>query len=177
MSPGSGKTPIFTGQASHSPVGVLWVAASDQGLVAIEDGLSRAEFAAYLQRRFQREAAYAPERTREAIQQIIDYLGGMRTAFQLPIDWSTLTPFQQAALQATCEIPRGQTRTYQQIAERIGHPHAARAVGRVEATNPLPLVIPCHRVVGTDGGLHGYGFGKGLEMKEWLLKLEGVQGP
>ena len=83
-----------------------------------------------------------------------------------------LSPFQQAALRATCAIPRGQTCTYAQIAAQIGRPRAARAVGRAEATNPVPLVIPCHRVVGTDGGLHGYGMAEGLKTKEWLLRME-----
>jgi O-6-methylguanine DNA methyltransferase len=75
-------------------------------------------------------------------------------------------------LRATYEIPYGETRTYKQIAEVIGAPGAARAVGRAEATNPMPVVLPCHRVLGSDGKLHGYGAGAGLETKTWLLKLE-----
>ncbi len=81
-----------------------------------------------------------------------------------------LRPFQQAVLQATYEIPYGETRTYKEIAERIGRPRAARAVGRAEATNPMPLVLPCHRVIGVDGKLHGYGLGEGVKTKEWLVK-------
>jgi methylated-DNA-[protein]-cysteine S-methyltransferase len=130
------------------------------------------EFRAYLQRRFKRAIEEDPGRVREAARQLQDYLAGKRVEFELSIDWSVLTPFQQKALRATCAIPAGETRTYNQIAGQIGHPRAARAVGRAEATNPLPLVIPCHRVVGTDGKLHGYGFGHGLETKTWLQKME-----
>jgi len=83
-----------------------------------------------------------------------------------------MLPFQLAALKATQSIPYGQTKTYAEIACEIGKPQAARAVGRAEATNPIPLVIPCHRVIGTDGKLHGYGGGKGIETKAWLLALE-----
>ena len=75
-------------------------------------------------------------------------------------------------MQAVFSIPYGETRTYAEIAHQIGHAHAYRAVGRANATNPMPLVIPCHRVIGTDGKLHGYGGGDGLLTKEWLLKME-----
>jgi methylated-DNA-[protein]-cysteine S-methyltransferase len=165
-------SPLFIGLTGDTRLGKLWIAVSDNGLVAIEDGMSAGEFRAYLQKRFKRAVADDPGRVGEAARQLQDYLAGKRVEFDLPIDWSVLTPFQQAALRATCAIPAGETRTYNQLAEQIGHPHAARAVGRAEATNPLPLVIPCHRVVGTDGKLHGYGFGHGLETKTWLQKME-----
>jgi methylated-DNA-[protein]-cysteine S-methyltransferase len=71
-------------------------------------------------------------------------------------------------------IPRGETRTYSEIAHQLRRPRAARAVGRANATNPMPIVIPCHRVIGTDGKLHGYGGGEGLKTKAWLLQLEGA---
>jgi methylated-DNA-[protein]-cysteine S-methyltransferase len=168
----AGNTILSFGRTASTPLGRLWLAASNQGLVAIEQGLNRAEFTAWLARRFNRPAVYAPDRVRAAAQQVEDYLSGRRKEFNLDVDWTLLTPFQQAALRATCAIPRGQTRTYAQIAAQIGRPRAARAVGRAEATNPLPLVIPCHRVVGTDGGLHGYGMAEGLTTKAWLLRME-----
>ena len=90
----------------------------------------------------------------------------------MSIDWSVLTPFQERALRATYDIPYGRVKTYGEIAQLLGNPRAARAVGRAEATNPMPLVIPCHRVIGSDGGLHGYGAGEGLATKAWLLELE-----
>jgi len=163
---------LFFGRTAETRLGKMWIAVSLRGLVAIEDAMSRAEFVAYLWKRFKRPAEETPERIQEAARQVEAYLDGRRGGFDLPIDWGALTPFQQAALRATLAIPRGETRTYQQIAEQIGRPRAARAVGRAEATNPLPLVIPCHRVVGTDGSLHGYGFGKGLKTKTWLQELE-----
>jgi methylated-DNA-[protein]-cysteine S-methyltransferase len=114
-----------------------------------------------------------PGRTASATRQIGEYLRGERREFDLPIDWTVLTPFQQRALRATYEIPYGQVATYGELARRLDQPGAARAVGRAEATNPMPLVIPCHRLIGADGGLHGYGAGVGLETKAWLLRLEG----
>ncbi|NJN79318.1 MAG: MGMT family protein [Anaerolineales bacterium] len=77
-------------------------------------------------------------------------------------------------LKLVYEIPYGELRTYADIAIEMGHPNAYRAVGRANATNPMPLVIPCHRVIGRDGKLHGYGGGEGLRTKEWLLKMEGA---
>ncbi len=91
----------------------------------------------------------------------------------LHIDWDRLTPFRRAVLEETMRIPAGETRSYGWLAQKVGNPRAARAVGRVMATNPLPLVVPCHRVVGSDGGLTGYG--GGLAMKETLLRLEGAR--
>jgi methylated-DNA-[protein]-cysteine S-methyltransferase len=88
------------------------------------------------------------------------------------VDWNIGPSFRREVLEETLRIPSGQTRTYAWLAERVGRPRAARAVGRVMATNPLPLVVPCHRVVGSNGSLTGYG--GGLRMKEALLKAEGA---
>ncbi len=90
----------------------------------------------------------------------------------IPLDLDGLTPFRRAVLEEAMRIPAGETRSYGWLAQKVGRPGAARAVGRVMATNPLPLVVPCHRVIGSDGGLHG--FGGGLDMKEMLLRLEGA---
>ena len=87
--------------------------------------------------------------------------------------WRHLTEFQRQVYRAVSAIPRGQTRSYGWLAERVGRPRAARAVGRVMATNPLPIVVPCHRVIGSDGSLRGYG--AGLPMKEALLRAEGAR--
>ena len=88
------------------------------------------------------------------------------------VDWNMGPSFRREVLEETLRIPSGETRTYGWLAERVGRPRAARAVGRVMATNPLPLVVPCHRVVGSNGSLTGYG--GGLRMKDALLKAEGA---
>ena len=168
------KSRLYIGETDATPIGKLWLAVSDLGLVAVECGLTQTEFEAYLVKRFKRTVEIAPERVRAAAGQLDKYLSGQQRTFTLVIDWTVLRPFQQSVLRATYEIPYGETRTYKEIAERIGRPHAARAVGRAEATNPMPLVLPCHRVIGVDGKLHGYGMAEGLKTKEWLLKMEGA---
>jgi methylated-DNA-[protein]-cysteine S-methyltransferase len=168
------KVSLYIGELMGTPIGDLWLAVSGLGLVAVECGLTRAEFEAYLSSRFKRPVEYAPRRLRRPAKQLQEYLNGKRRAFTLAIDWTVLREFQQAVLHATYEIPYGETRTYKEIAGHIGRPRAARAVGRAEATNPMPLVIPCHRVIGRDGKLHGYGLAEGLKTKAWLLKMEGA---
>ncbi len=168
------KPSLFYGQSGETSLGRLWLAISENGLVAIESNLTRQDFEAYLCKRFKKPVEFAPKRIREIAEQVKEYLSGERWAFTLPIDWTMMRPFQRSVLQATYEIPYGETRTYKEIAEHIGRPNSARAVGRAEATNPMPLVLPCHRVIGTDGKLHGYGMAEGLKTKEWLLKMEGA---
>ena len=164
---------IYLGELNNTPLGDLRIAASDLGLVAVEWTDSQPELYAYL---------FRLKRTVEQNQKIIhpyakelgEYLKGKRRNFTFAIDWSTLRPFQMKTLKTVCAIPYGETQTYADIAMRIGHPNAYRAIGRANATNPMPLVIPCHRVIGKDGKLHGYGGGDGLPTKEWLLKMEGA---
>jgi methylated-DNA-[protein]-cysteine S-methyltransferase len=168
------KPCLYIGELKKTPLGDLWLAVSDQGLGAVECGKSREEFEAYLSKHFKRPVEYKPKMVAEAASELREYLKGRRRFFTFTIDWMLLRPFQRAVLQATLAIPYGETRTYKEIAEQVGRHGAARAVGRAEATNPMPLVIPCHRVIGTDGKLHGYGLGEGLKTKEWLLKLEGA---
>ncbi len=168
------KPPLHIGELKKTPIGDLWLAVSDQGLTAIEWGKTREEFEAYLTKHFKRLVDYKPKMVAEVASELRAYLKGRRHFFTIPIDWMLLRPFQRAVLQATHAIPYGETRTYKEIAGQVGRHGAARAVGRAEATNPMPLVIPCHRVIGTDGKLHGYGLGQGLKTKEWLLKLEGA---
>lgn len=99
------------------------------------------------------------------------YLQGQRESFrEIPVDLSRLSPFTQAVLNYTQQIPYGEVRSYRQVAEALGYPRSARAVGRALASNPIPLVIPCHRVIGSQGDLRG--FGPGIEWKERLLRLE-----
>ena len=143
-------------------------------MVAVECDKDKSIFDAYLTKRLKATTILDPQRVTRALLELNEYLRGRRTAFTFPIDWSLLRPFQREVLQLVYAIPYGETRTYGDIAREMGRPRAARAVGRANATNPMPLVIPCHRVIGADGKLHGYGGGDGLKTKEWLLRLEGA---
>ena len=106
---------------------------------------------------------------KEAHQQLSEYLKGERKSFDLPLRMKG-TDFQQRVWNALLDIPYGETRSYKQIAEAIGNPKAVRAVGMANNRNPLLIVVPCHRVIGADGKLVGYG--AGIEKKEFLLRLE-----
>ena len=99
------------------------------------------------------------------------YFDGQRVLFDEPLDLSGATAFQRRVWSVVRDIPYGETRSYGQIARQAGSPGAARAVGRAMATNPVPIVVPCHRVIGSDGNLRG--FGGGLDLKRRLLEMEG----
>ncbi len=170
--PPEGQPPIYIGRLNESPIGPLWVAVSERGLVMVEWELPKAEFARRAELRTHQAAVYDPARLTEPMRQLAAYLAGDLQEFTLPLDLSGMTAFQQLVLNLTTQIPYGQTSTYKEIAIRAGKPNAGRAVGRVEATNPIPLVIPCHRVLGSDGALHGYGGPGGVKLKAWLLQLE-----
>ncbi len=173
---------IFVGGTATPQLGEVWVAVSERGLVTVEFRVSRAAFEAHVRSQTRRDIGSATRADHPSVTdaacQISEYLQGNRQLFELPIDWSILgSEFQRAALRAVIAIPYGETRTYGQIAAQIGYPQAPRAVGRANAANPMPLVIPCHRVVGSDGKLHGYGGAGGLKTKQWLLDLEGAAVP
>jgi methylated-DNA-[protein]-cysteine S-methyltransferase len=165
----------WIGSLDTSPLSPIWIAMSESGLVAIEIGAGEEGFTHSVKKLGFNQVILDATQLVIPIRQIGEYLAGQRTEFNLPIDWSVMTPFQELALRITFRIPYGETTTYGDIARQLGRPRAARAVGRAQATNPIPLVIPCHRVVGADGGLHGYGAPGGLETKAWLLRLEGVE--
>ncbi len=103
--------------------------------------------------------------------QLAEYFAGRRKRFEIPLAPSG-TAFQLSVWRALKKIPYGQTRSYAQLAEALGRPEAFRAVGTANGANPLPVLLPCHRVVGSDGSLHGYA--AGLAVKSFLLKLEGA---
>ena len=106
-----------------------------------------------------------------AIEQLSEYFAGTRRVFDLPLVMPG-TPFQRMVWQQLLKIPFGQTQSYQTIANAIAHPTAVRAVGAANGKNPISIIVPCHRCVGSDGSLTGYG--GGLWRKEWLLRHEGV---
>ncbi len=105
--------------------------------------------------------------------QILEYLNGTRREFDLQLDWGAMTAFQADVLQKTLSIPYGETRTYGEIAHALGKPAASRAVGGALARNPLPLLIPCHRVVSSTRALTGYSAAGGIVTKARLLQMEG----
>jgi len=109
---------------------------------------------------------------RQAGRELAEYFAGQRRAFEVPLDLSGCPPFTRQILEELRKVPYGATLTYGELAARVGCPRAARAVGRAMAANPLPIVIPCHRVVAADGRLGGYSGGEGLPTKQWLLTFE-----
>ena len=167
---------IRIGSVETDRLGTIWLAFSARGLVCVEFSVSRRGFEATVKKLIQ-EAHIIEDGGSEplagALRQMADYACGERRRFEIAIDWSSIrSEFNRRSLQAVVRIPYGQTRTYGQVAAQIGAPGAARAMGRANATNPMPLVIPCHRVLGSDGKLHGYGGAGGLKTKRWLLDME-----
>jgi methylated-DNA-[protein]-cysteine S-methyltransferase len=148
-----------------SPVGELKLVASDTGLAAIlweNDNPNRVRLGLLLE-------AASHSLLLEAERQLNEYFAGTRTGFSLPLHFAG-TEFQRKVWHALTAIPFGETRSYQQIAEQIGHPDAVRAVGAANGKNPISIVAPCHRVIGTNGKLTG--FAGGLAAKAFLLRLE-----
>src|SRR5512143_196269 len=165
---------IYYDVLPNTLVGDLYAAVSDRGLVAVDFGFSEHSFVDRVQRHNTARLVKSSAEVKTFLKQLNQYLGGKRIAFDLPIDYSVLTEFQKKVLTTALKIPRGQVLTYGDVARKIGRPRAARAVGQALGSNPMPIVIPCHRVLGSDGSLHGYSGGGVLKTKEWLLKLEGA---
>jgi len=139
-------------------------------LAASPSGITRVSFRRGRGKTARPEAGQIGHLLRQAREELAEYLAGDRTFFSVPVDLSQVPEFERAALEIASQIPYGEVRSYKWIAERLGKPDAARAVGGAMAGNPVPLIVPCHRVVKTDGGLGGYSFG--LVQKEALLNLE-----
>lgn len=158
----------------RTPVGPVYVATGARGVIAVSFGPTERAFLDRVRKETGALAARAPKKNASAIRQMREYLAGKRAAFDLPLDLSQMTEFRRCVLMAALKIPRGQVATYAEIARRIGKPKAARAVGQALGSNPIPIVIPCHRVLASDGSLGGYSGGKGVKTKVRLLKLEGA---
>ncbi len=163
--------PTVAWQRWSTPIGPLFLAAGDEGLIRISYQDSQPDFLAELDRRarlVEDPQALAPYR-----RQLSDYFAGDRDRFSLPLDLTRLTDFQRRVLTTIARIPAGAVWSYRQVAEAIGKPKAARAVGQALGSNPLPIVLPCHRVIASDGTLGGYTGGLPIKLK--LLKIEGAQ--
>jgi len=161
----------------RSRIGTIRVAATQRGVCKIALGKETAQdFNHWLERHIG-QAPRKPDRSGIvvlALDQIAEYLDGRRREFDLPLDVRG-TDFQRRVWAAVAAIPYGETRAYAEIARAMGRPAAARAVGAANGANPLPLVVPCHRVIGSDGSLAGYG--GGLDVKRKLLEMEKQETP
>ena len=175
------KAPPFTHRTREiarygtmdSPIGPLLIAVTDEGVCEIEFGRSTTTpvFLAKLT-----ERGFDPVHDEVAIAQVVDqlteYFQGRRNRFDVPVDFSGLSPFARDVLQATATVPFGGLATYSEIARRIGNPGASRAVGNALGRNPIPVILPCHRVVPADRSIGKYTGGVDIKVK--LLRLEGA---
>jgi len=158
----------------QSPAGRLRLGSTEKGLCWVElPGAAGRGFSGWLR-------VYAPgaqvaddaRANRSAREQVLEYLEGDRIHFELPLDLRA-TPFQHAVYEQLLAIPYGETRSYAEVARAAGHPNAVRATGTANGANPIALVVPCHRVIASGGGLGGYG--GGLELKRRLLAMESAR--
>ena len=166
---------IWFGDTADTPLGLVWVAKSETGLWAVEYAVSQGEFELRIKDRGGTRVVYNKDKVKNELDQVNEYLERKRKSFDIPIDWNGMTTFQESTLKKVAEIPYGKSRTYGEIAMELGKAGGARAVGLANANNPMPLVIPCHRVIGADGSLRGYGGSGGVTTKAWLLDLESGQ--
>ncbi len=150
----------------ESPMGRLYLAADERGLTAVDFRPEAEALSIAAARTTQVDSVPL---LREARRQLGEYFAGTRRAFDLTLS-PRGTPFQQAVWEALAAIPYGETISYGALARRLGRPRAARAVGAANGRNPLAIILPCHRVIGSDGQLTGYA--GGLAIKEQLLALE-----
>lgn len=154
-----------------SPIGPLTLAATPEGLVKVafgtEDGILD-ELAAAVSPRL----VHLPRRLDAVRRELDQYFAGDRRDFDVPLDRRLSSGYRRVVLEELGLVPFGQTVSYKELADRTGHPKASRAVGTAMATNPIPVVVPCHRVLRTGGALGGYG--GGLDAKVWLLRHEGA---
>ncbi len=158
-----------------SPVGALLAVASADGLLKLGyPNRPVDEQLEWLAAAVSPRLLEAPARLEPVRRELDEYFAGERRSFDLPLDWRLTTGFVNRVLRETARIPFGETRSYAEMAAGAGSPRAFRAAGSALGANPIPIVVPCHRVLRSGGGLGGYG--GGLEVKRRLLELEGVIG-
>jgi methylated-DNA-[protein]-cysteine S-methyltransferase len=158
---------------ADTPLGSLLVASTRRGLVRVAFPQERPDdILGDLAVRVSPRVLEAPERLDEVRRELEQYFERERRDFELRLDWRLSRGFRRRVLRNTARLPYGETATYAEMAARAGNPRAYRAAGSALGSNPIPVVVPCHRVVQTGGGLGGYG--GGLDVKEYLLRLEGA---
>jgi methylated-DNA-[protein]-cysteine S-methyltransferase len=158
-----------------SPVGRLVAAGTPRGLARlayVDDSGGLDAVLDALAARLSPRILEAPARLDPVARELDEYFAGRRTAFDLPVDWALVAPFGRRVLRATAAIPFGATASYAEVAASAGSPRGSRAAGNALGANPVPIVVPCHRVLRTGGALGGYT--GGLHRKEALLRIEGV---
>jgi methylated-DNA-[protein]-cysteine S-methyltransferase len=155
-----------------SPVGELFVAVTPKGLACVGfDEQDRAALEDRFSEALSPRVVASARATDEVRRQLDEYFGGARRRFEIEIDHRLMTPFVRTVMVETAKVPYGEVSTYGAVAKGIHHPDAARAVGAALGQNPIPIVLPCHRIIGASGSLTGYA--GGLHRKEFLLRLEG----
>jgi methylated-DNA-[protein]-cysteine S-methyltransferase len=160
-----------------SPLGTLLLAATPNGLVRVAylDADAEQSILEDMAARVSPRVLAAPRVLDRPRRELEEYFAGRRHRFEMALDWRLIGNFARRVLSATAEIPYGSVSTYQEVASRAGSPRGSRAAGNALGSNPLPIVIPCHRVLRSGGGLGGYT--GGLERKRTLLAIEGGQSP
>jgi methylated-DNA-[protein]-cysteine S-methyltransferase len=157
---------------TETPIGPLTLAATPEGVVRIEFGHDDRTLED-LANRISPRVLRAPRRLDLVRRELDEYFAGKRHVFDVPLDWRLSHGFRLTVLgELARSVPFGQIVSYKELSERAGNPKASRATGSAMATNPIPIVVPCHRVVGSNGSLTGYG--GGLDTKLWLLRHEGA---
>ncbi|MBI4831901.1 MAG: methylated-DNA--[protein]-cysteine S-methyltransferase [Candidatus Lindowbacteria bacterium] len=159
-----------------SPVGVVYVAFDGEKMVALSfTSGSEADFCKEIEPLSKGSLRRSPTKVEPVVSELREYFAGRRRKFSFRANVSGFSDFQRKVLNAAARIPYGETRTYRWLAEQADSPLASRAAGQVMARNPVPIIIPCHRVIGSSGGLCGFAGGlRALDLKRRLLEIEGM---
>ena len=152
-----------------SPIGEIWVAWDNIGVCCVSLATAEEAFVKKIRRSMRASPSLNAKVHRDITDEITAYFAGKLTRFSVPLHPAG-APFDMAVWEALRRIPFGETRSYQDVAQDVGNPRACRAVGSANSRNPIPLIIPCHRVIRSNGSLGGFGAGVGI--KEWLLAFE-----
>lgn len=162
---------LITLEVGNTPIGGLLVTACECGLCRID--LPGMQALSGASQEVENKTSTAWSIASQAVKEILEYLKGNRQSFDVPINWTNMGPFQKRVLETTYEIAFGEIHTYGEIASSLGNSNASRAVGAALGKNPMPIIIPCHRVVAANGNLTGFSAADGIRTKAWLLELEG----